>query len=118
MEPLNISMLMLGVSDLPASIAFYRDIVDLKLASQSENFAFFTAGAVTLILSVPLGRTREPIAGALEVIFPVTSVMAAHAALAQRGASFISPPREVSPNSWAANFTDPDGHILSVFGPK
>ncbi|MCU1258251.1 MAG: putative glyoxalase [Bryobacterales bacterium] len=118
MEPLTISMLMLGVSDLPRSITFYRDILELKLASQTDNFAFFGAGAVTLILSAPLGRTREPIAGALEVIFPVTSVMAAHADLAQRGAGFISPPHEVSPSSWAANFTDPDGHILSVFGPK
>ena len=117
-SPSQISMIMLGVEDLPRSVAFYRDVVGLNPQSESPEFAFFSAGAVTLILSLSLGRHVQPRRGAVEVIFPVDSVEAAQAILTQRGYAFAREPQEVTPGSWALNFTDPDGHHLTLFGKK
>jgi predicted enzyme related to lactoylglutathione lyase len=56
--------------------------------------------------------------GAVEVIFPVDSVAAAKDELARRGCHFVFDPHEVTTGMWAATFTDPDGHRLTLFGPK
>jgi catechol 2,3-dioxygenase-like lactoylglutathione lyase family enzyme len=115
---LAISMISLGISNLPESVAFYRDKLNLELQGQHEGFAFFKAGPVTLLLNVPLGNAVQPRAGATEIIFPVAGVRAAHADLVERGCKFANSPRLVSPGSWAATFTDPDGHRLTLFGPE
>lgn len=116
--PSTVSLVMFGVDNLARSVAFYRDLVSLPLRNSSEEFAFFTAGPVTLALSVPLGRAVQPRAGAMELVFSVPGVQASFAALKERGCRFVQEPREVSPGSWAATFTDPDGHRLTIFGPK
>ena len=115
---MTISMIMLGVENLPRSVAFYRDVVGLQVQSESSEFAFLAAGAITLALSSSLGRHIQPRAGAMEVIFGVDSVTAAQSELAARGCTFEREPNEVTPGSWALNFTDPDGHHLTVFGKK
>lgn len=116
--PSQIATIMLGVEDIARSVEFYRDTLALKLSHQSAELAFFAAGAVTLALSAPLGRTRSQRSGAIEIIFPVASVRTAHALLTQRGCTFINQPREVTPGSWAVTFTDPDSHQLTLFGPE
>lgn len=115
--PSQIATIMLGVEDIARSVEFYRDTLALKLGHQSAELAFFAAGGVTLALSAPLGRTRAQRSGAIEIIFPVASVRTAYALLTQRGCAFINQPREVTPGSWAATFTDPDSHQLTLFGP-
>lgn len=116
--PSMVSLVMFGVDNLARSVAFYRDLVSLPLRNSSEEFAFFAAGPVTLALSVPLGRAVQPRAGAMELVFSVPGVQASFTALKERGCRFVQEPREVSPGSWAATFTDPDGHRLTIFGPK
>jgi catechol 2,3-dioxygenase-like lactoylglutathione lyase family enzyme len=109
---------MLGVTNLAVSLAFYRDQLGLELAFESPGFAFFRGGGVTLCLSEPLAKAAAPLAGATEVVFGVSDVEQAYQALTSRNVSFTNPPRQVTPDSWAANFTDPDGHRLAVFGPR
>jgi predicted enzyme related to lactoylglutathione lyase len=116
--PSQISMIMLGVENIARSVEFYRDTLALKLQNQSAGFAFFSAGGVTLGLNLALGQAVQPRPGATEIIFPMDSVVAAHALLVQRGCQFLNEPREVTTGSWAATFTDPDGHRLTLFGPK
>jgi lactoylglutathione lyase len=118
MDRMKLSMLMLGVENLEKSVEFYRDIVGIPPKSQVEQFAFLDAGDVTLVLSQSLGRSIQPRAGAMQAIFAATSVRKAHQELHSRGAHFIQEPSEVSPGSWAATFRDPDGHMLTVFGPE
>lgn len=36
----------------------------------------------------------------------------------QVGVKFEHAPHALTESSWAANFRNPDGHILSIFGPK
>ncbi len=111
-------MIMLGVADPAASAAFYRDTAGFAIHHQSAEFAFLGAGAVTLVLSGPLGTARTPRAGAMELILPAESVEASRSALESRGARFVNATHEVMRGKWAATFADPDGHWLTLFGPK
>jgi len=114
----KIGLVMLGISDPGKSIAFYRDRLGLKLQAQFEGFAFFDGGGVTLALSSGLAQALGKGPGATEVVFSVEHVRAAYDALRSQGVEFSNEPRVVSPGNWAANFHDPDGHLLSVFGPE
>lgn len=114
----KVSVIVLGVSDLEKSVAFYRDKLGLELKGQHEVLAFFAVDATTLMLNGNLRRGGAPLAGATEVVFAVESVTAAHALLAGRGCEFMNQPREVTPGSWAATLADPDGHYLTVFGAQ
>ena len=114
----QIGIVMLGATNTARSIAFYRDKLGLALKGQNEGFAFLDGGAVTLCLSEPLARVIQPITGATEVVFSVEDVRSAHEGLAARGVEFTHEPRNVTGQLWAANFQDPDGHKLSIFGPE
>jgi len=113
----KVGFVLLGVTDLERSAAFYRDRLGLTVQSKSEGFVFLDAGGITLGLSKDLGATRKPTAGAVEVVFQVDDVKGMHAALKARGVAFTQEPRQVTAAEWAANFADPDGHCLSIFGP-
>ena len=54
----------------------------------------------------------------MEIVFPVESVSTAYRLLMERGCKFVKQPAEFIPGSWAANFKDPDGHLLTVIGGK
>src|SRR5262249_10215192 len=113
-----ITLIALGVSDLSKSVAFYSEKAGFELQNQFGSIAFFSAGPITLMLNGALRRPDRPLAGAVEVVVSVESVMASHRQLLDRGCSFINEPREVTPGSWATTFTDPDGHWLTLFGPR
>ena len=115
---MKITIIALGVSDLSKSIAFYREKTDFELQNQFGSIAFFSAGAITLMLNGELRRPDRPLAGAVEIILAVDSVTESHRQLMERGCSFMNQPREVTPGSWATTFADPDGHWLTLFGPK
>jgi len=114
----QVSNIFLGTTDLARSVVFYRDTLGLTLQLESEGFAFFDIGEVTLSLSTAHAALANPPAGATEVVFGVPDVMSAHAALSARGVEFLNAPRNVTGDQWAANFRDPDGHLLSIFGPE
>ncbi len=109
-------MVMLGVDDLQRSVEFYRDRLGLDVRNQIEGFAFLDAGSITLALSEPLGKTRDAKIDAVEIVFPVRHVKEAFEALRAQGVVFLNEPRNVSGPFWAANFPDPDDHLLSIFG--
>ena len=114
----RVGNIMLGTTDMPRAVTFYRDTLGLTLQGQSEEFAFFDGGGVILTLSTPHAGLRDPVAGATEVVFAVDGVRDAHDALVGRGVTFLNEPRNVTGDRWAANFRDPDGHLLSIFGPE
>lgn len=114
----RIGHVMLGVTNIERSTAFYRDQLGLSLLGVHGGLAFFNAGGVTLMLSTELAKAAANLTGATEVVFAVENVYAAYDALLARSVVFLREPRQVTPTDWAANFKDPDGHLLSVFGPK
>jgi predicted enzyme related to lactoylglutathione lyase len=113
----RISAVMLGVRDLGLAVRFYTKL-GLKVKMQSPQIALLDAGPVTLGLSSGHLRMAPQVVGATEVVFQVDNVRTAHRALTQAGVSFLNEPRQVTPTEWAAHFKDPDGHLLSIFGPE
>ena len=117
----QVAVVILGVTDLPKSVAFYRDVLGLEPQGEIPgDFAFFKAGGVTLALSKAHADPKNSphIVGASEVVFGVDDVAASYEVLRARGVGFARGPRQVAGPNWAANFTDPDGHRLSLFGPE
>ena len=114
----QIGVIMLGVQDVKRALEFYGDKLGLSVTSAFEGFAFLGTTGATLVLSEPLARANSTTVGATEVVFSVPDVRAAYEALRAKGVEFTHEPRQVSGATWAANFRDPDGHALSVFGPE
>ena len=113
-----ISMIMLGVRSMERSVSFYRDQLGITLRQQFPGFAMFDTGAVTLVLSEDRASGEANVAGATEVIFSVQDVKAGAEALKKQGVVFSHEPHPVNGPMWAANFPDPDGHLLTLFGPE
>jgi catechol 2,3-dioxygenase-like lactoylglutathione lyase family enzyme len=119
MTQLRVTMIALGVRDIARSIQFYTETLGLELAGKPGEVTLLRAGDVTIVLNHPLGvAAGDAIVGAVEIIFPVAGVAASHEDLAGRGCNFTHQPHEVMPGLWAATFTDPDGHRLTILGPQ
>jgi catechol 2,3-dioxygenase-like lactoylglutathione lyase family enzyme len=116
-ELTQVSVVMLGVHDVTRSLGFYRDKLGLKVEREIPGFAFLNAGAVTLCLSEAAAKVRGQVVGAGEVVFSVEDVTAAYQGLRAKGVQFTHEPRSVTPTARVANFDDPDGNHLSIFGP-
>jgi catechol 2,3-dioxygenase-like lactoylglutathione lyase family enzyme len=114
----KIGVVMLDVANLTRSVTFYRHQLGLALQQQFETFAFFAGGGVTLVLRETRAFPGGSGPGATEVVFSVADVRAAYEALRAQGVVFANEPRVVSGPMWGANFSDPDGHRLSLFGPE
>jgi catechol 2,3-dioxygenase-like lactoylglutathione lyase family enzyme len=113
-----ISMIMLGVRDIEKAVRFYRDQLGLAIKHQFPGFAMFDSGTVTLVLSEDRAKNAASVAGATEVIFSVEDVRAGAEALQKQGVEFSHAPHQINGPMWAANFPDPDGHMLTLFGPE
>lgn len=122
----GVPYLMLGVRALARSLPFYRDQVGLRVTREIPGLAFLDAGNLTLVLAEGLFRVPEaeaspdrPAARAgLEIVLGVPDVDAAYAELQARGVAFVREPRPVDGANHSAVFADPDGQLLSVFGPR
>ncbi len=113
----KIGVVMLGVSDMAASKVFYCDTLGLELSGEHGGFCFLQGGGVTLALSKELGPPSGERSG-VEVVFSVEHVHEAYEVLKARGVEFRIEPRAVAGPMWATDFRDPDGHLLSIFGPE
>ncbi len=108
----------LGASDLDRSLSFYQGDLGLALNSTAPGWAFLDTGAVTLCLSEQLGQSIDRSVGATEVVFTVDDIDQAHRSLRDLGVEFDADPHPAAEIEWAANFRDPDGHRLTIFGPN
>ena len=115
---MKVSVIMLGVTDMNRSIAFYRDLLGLEVATEGAEFTFLNGGGVTLALSRPHIQALGKEPGSVEVVFAVDHVRKSYEALRAKGVEFKNQPRPATGPQWAANFADPDGHMLSIFGPE
>jgi len=114
----KLGIIMVGAADVSRSVAFYRDRLGLRVLQQNEGMAFLDAGGVTLVLSAEMRKTQNQLAETIELVFNVADVNATYQELNTRGVEFFREPRPITADSqWVANFRDPDGHLLSLFGP-
>ena len=114
----RISAIMLGVRDLTKALEFYKEKLGLGVIMQEPGLALLQCGSIILGLSPGHVNMAPHVSGASEVVFGVENVRAAQKTLSARGITFLSEPRQATPTDWVAHFKDPDGHLLSVFGPE
>ncbi len=113
----------LPTSDLARSVAFYRDVLGLRLIAQFSppGLAFFALGETRLL--VEAARNAKPAAGVL--YFRVVDIHATSATLRARGVEIESGPHAIhrdddgtfgerGATEWMAFFRDPDGNSLAL----
>jgi catechol 2,3-dioxygenase-like lactoylglutathione lyase family enzyme len=103
------------VSDIPAAVAWYRDVLGLPHLFTFGDLAFFDCAGVRLYLSKgDAAKHSESI-----IYFRVDDIQAAHATLTARGVAFINAPHMIhrhpdGTEEWLAGFNDPDGRPLQL----
>jgi lactoylglutathione lyase len=121
----KVDYIMVNVSDMSRSVAFYRDILGLSLKFESPGWSEFVTGATTLALHhTPTRAGSEarapagPAAGTCSIGFSVEDLDARHRELSARGAQFVLPPTEqVNEGIRLAVCVDPDGLAISFAEP-
>ena len=126
--PGNVSMVTLGVADLPRATAFYRALGWVDSTASQETVTFLIGTDVVLGL-YPLDQLAEDVGVAnaapgfrgvtLAVNKPSEEEVDAFVALAQQaGAAVIKQPQAVFWGGYSGYFADPDGHLWEVaFNP-
>jgi predicted enzyme related to lactoylglutathione lyase len=116
-RPDRIAQIHISVSDLDASVAFYRDVLGLThlFTVPGQPMAFFDAGGVRLYLGVPEDETyrSRPV-----IYYNVSDLDTAYDAVVERGAKALSAPQLVhtdgSNELWMAFVSDPDGNPVGL----
>jgi catechol 2,3-dioxygenase-like lactoylglutathione lyase family enzyme len=119
----NASRVIIRITSLKESIAFYRDQVGLPLQTTFDEFAVFGGGAMTLMLQQVERKSTGPSTGLsalTEVVLESADVMKSYQEMKARGVVFLREPFAATMDGsrvlYAAPFKDPDGHILSITG--
>jgi catechol 2,3-dioxygenase-like lactoylglutathione lyase family enzyme len=101
------------VDEVDATVAFYRDVVGLKLRFQSPEWSEFDTGTTTLALHK---ASAENPAGTLNLGLQVSDLDAFRARLAAGGVFFTREPAEQH-GQRLSEFKAPDGSRVSVSSP-
>jgi len=115
----RLSYVIVLVSDMDRSVAFYRDVVGLPLRFQSPGWSELATDGATLALhrgeapdavaeSVPDDR-----AGGCRPGLAVPDLDAFHQRMTERDVPCVQPPTQVF-GARVAQYRDPDGLVISV----
>jgi lactoylglutathione lyase len=115
----KIDYVMVMVSNMDASVKFYRDALGLKLKFDSPGWSEFETGATTLALHVagaPAAKAPPSSApGTLRLGFNVDDVDRATLTLKERGVRFVQEPAlQPQEGIKLGIFVDPDGMPISI----
>jgi predicted enzyme related to lactoylglutathione lyase len=113
----RIGQIAIPVADLERAVAFYSDVLGLRLLFRAPpGLAFFDCGGVRLMLSRPEGVDTPARAGILYYFVP--DIGAAHAALVERGVTFVQAPHLVAQlpdhELWLALCRDSEDNHLAL----
>ena len=117
----EIGQIAIVVGDVAQATTFYRDVLGLPfLFAAGPQLAFFAAGSVRLMLTLPEGAGEV---GKNSILyFKVRDIAATHAALVARGAKSTGAPHAVAtmPDHvlWLAGLADPEGNIIELMEEK
>jgi predicted enzyme related to lactoylglutathione lyase len=105
----------ISVTDVEASVAFYRDVLGLPhlFTVPGQAMAFFQAGGVRLYLGVP---TSPEYRSTCVLYFNVDDLDAEVARIEGEGVTMHDRPhvvhRQPGTELWMSGLTDPDGHHI------
>lgn len=107
--------------NVPALVAFYRDVVGLThLFDAGPNLAFLDVGGIRLMISQPSSPEVDHAPSLLYYL--VADIDAAHAAIKARGAREERPPgftaKMPDHELWTSFFRDPDNNLFALMCEK
>lgn len=120
----DIGQIALSVANLDEARAFYRDVLGMPFLFDAGTMAFFQCGSVRLLIGTgektaeQKGQQGSATADGTVLYFRVADIHATHAALHNKGVSFVQKPHLVarmkSHDLWLAFLKDPCGHTLAL----
>lgn len=104
-----------SVSDIDASVAWYRDVLGLPFLFGMEKMAFFDCGGTRLYLDQHQDEAKPESL----LYFQVSDIHATRDALEAKGVKFLNAPHMIGrqpdgTEEWMAFFEDPDGRPLAL----
>ncbi len=112
----GIGQIAITAHDIPRAVGFYRDVLGLPLLFEMPKMAFFDAGGVRLMLSLPEEERFDHPASI--IYYRVGDLDAAHARLVAVDVSFERPPHLVAKmpdhELWMAFCDDSEGNTLAL----
>jgi len=111
----------ISVTDVEASVAFYRDVLGMThlFTVQGQPMAFFQSGEVRLYLGVP---TSPEYTSRCVLYFNVDDLDAEVGRLEGLGVTMREQPhlvhRDAGGELWMSGLTDPDGHHVILMQTK
>jgi catechol 2,3-dioxygenase-like lactoylglutathione lyase family enzyme len=104
------------VKDIDRAIAFYRDVLELRLLMNAPNMAFFDCGGVRLYLAS--GAGSEHSTGSGSIYFRTSDMTGLLATLRAKEAVIHQEPQVIARmpdhDLWLMWVKDPDGNLLGV----
>ena len=106
----------LGVKDLQASIARYRDVLGFDLLYQLDEMAWCEMASPVQRVNVGLSQVESPkVGGGATLTWGVRDVDAARTALEERDVRFDGETQTLPGMVKLATFFDPDGNTLMLY---
>ena len=111
----RIGQIAVVVHDLPRAVAFYRDVLGMRLLFQAPpGMAFFDCGGTRLMLSQESAAVPESI-----LYLRVGDIAGTYELLKSRGVEFINAPHMIHKHAdgteeWLCMFKDPEGRPLGL----
>ena len=117
----HIEQIAIPIRELARAIAFYRDILGMKLLFEvPPTLAFFDCDGIRLALSTSSDPMYDP-PGSI-VYYRVADIEAAHLDLEGRGVEFLQGPHRIAElgdvEIWMAFFEDTEGNTLAITSEK
>ena len=113
----RVNWLEVKVTDMKKAIAFYRDVLGLKVKNEWPNYVIFDLPG-TLTLAIMLGGKKGRKEGAPNIYFAVEDLDAEYEKLKEKGIKFIASPKKQYWGGYAALFADPDENLFYLVQPK
>jgi catechol 2,3-dioxygenase-like lactoylglutathione lyase family enzyme len=112
------ALVQFAVSDLDRSVAFYRDVLGLKMNLRNDalSWAKFDTALPGLTLGIGQSETVEG-SGTTSLNLTVGDADAARELLESRGVVFKGDTVRIPGVVTLADFTDPDGNLIRLAGP-
>lgn len=111
----GIGQILVPVSDIDRSVAFYEGVLGLPVQMRFPGIAFLDAGGIRLYLAVV---PEADFQGRATIYFWVDDVSGAYGRLLARGARARQKPHIPYPapdyDLWMAFVTDPDGNQIGI----
>lgn len=112
----QIGQIGLSVRNIEKAVAFYRDVLGIRLLFQMPNMAFFDCNGVRVMLTLP-EKSEYDKPGSV-IYLRTSDIHDTYEELVKRGVEFSGKPHLIadlgSHEEWMAFFQDPDGNPLAL----